>query len=66
MWVSGKYHLMNIDTLMEAAETPEETELVSKVMIGYSRHFKEGYWFDSIKEPELPSWREKFKVDEAV
>ena len=48
MWVSGKYHLMNIDTLMEAAETPEETELVSKVMIGYSRHFKEGYWFDSI------------------
>ena len=33
MWVSGKHHLMNIDTLMEVAETPEEIELVSKVMI---------------------------------
>ena len=53
MWVSGKHHLMNIDTLMEVAETPEEIELVSKVMIRYSRHCKEGYWFDDMKEPEL-------------
>lgn len=66
MWVSGKYCEMNMDALTEVAETPEEKEIVSKVMIGYSRHCKEGYWFDDMKEPKLPEWNPIRRHREAV
>lgn len=66
MWVSGKDHAMNIDTLKEAAKTPEEMELVSKVMIGFTQHCKSGEWFEDMDEPKLPSWEDKYGTDEAV
>lgn len=66
MWVSGKAQLMNIATLMDVAETPEELEIVSKTMIGYTRHFSKGYWFDDLKGLDLPRRRNLHKCDKAV
>lgn len=66
MWVSGKYHEMSEQKLLEAAKTPEEKELASKVMFGFGRHFEKGYWFTDMDEPKLPSWKEKFGCQDAV
>lgn len=66
MWVSGKYHHMDEDTLMEMAETPEEIELVSKVMIGFPACYEGADWFEDMKEPKLPTWEDMYRADEAV
>lgn len=66
MWVSGKYHYMDEDTLMEMAETPEEIELVSKVMIGFPAHYEGTRWFEDLQEPKLPTWEDVYGADEAV
>lgn len=59
MWVSGKAHAMTEAELLNVAETPEEKELASKVLIGFGRHFEAGYWFEDLAEQKLPSWRDK-------
>ncbi len=48
LWVDGGYHMNDTRYLYEAAETLEEKELVGKVMIGYTSHHEEGYWFRDI------------------
>lgn len=66
MWVSGKYGNMKEQKLMDVAETPEEKEIASKVLFGFNRHVKEGYWFNDLKEPKLPSWSDKYEYHDAV
>ena len=66
MWVSGKYHHMNDETLLEMAKTPEEKELVSKVMIGFPARYEDDEWFKDMEEPKLPTWEDIYGTDVAV
>lgn len=72
LWVDGKYEMHDTRYLHDVAETLEEKELADKVLIGYSSHHEEGYWFRDIdsniprrvlgKATELMS-QEKYKND---
>lgn len=66
MWVSGKYLHMNDETMMEMAKTPEDKELISKVMIGFPARCEGIDWFEDMEEPKLPTWEDVYGADEAV
>lgn len=53
LWVDGVYHMNDTRYLYEAAETLEEKELADKVLIGYTSHHEEGYWFRDI-DSDIP------------
>lgn len=45
LWVEGQYYLNDKRYLYEVAETAEEQELIDKLLIGYTYHYKAGSWF---------------------
>ena len=57
---------MNDETLLEMAKTPEEKELVSKVMIGFPARYEDDEWFKDMEEPKLPTWEDIYGTDVAV
>lgn len=45
LWVKGHYYLNEKKYLYDVAETADERELIDKLLIGYTCHYKAGVWF---------------------
>lgn len=55
LWVSGQYCSMSTEELIDFVDmTDERLEILSKVMIGYTKHVNGGYWFEDLEEPKMP------------
>lgn len=54
LWVEGQYYMNDKKYLYEVAKSAEETELIDKVLIGYTYHYEAGSWFRETDD-EVPT-----------